>query len=166
MQLLADFRKFLPHEKGLILEETEKKLSELSIPESFLNKFFPEFEKLLLYQKIKVYRYLAFLVAIYEYQKELERLEWEGDAKLAQLRDERLKNIARALRLENRKGRKPKKKKKLEALKGEILALRKEGLGASVISKYLWKAHRLKVSKQYLLQLLSEWEKESGQEPA
>ena len=161
-RLLNAFRKYLPFEKGFVLQKSAELLPKLqNVTEETLRIFYPKIEELLPVQKVSLLRYVAFLLSIWRYEKELQRAEyWEGDYRLAQLKDERLKNIALALKKEARKGRRPAKRSKLEALKGEILALRREGLGGDILVKYLWKAHRLKVSKQYLLRVLKEWEKE------
>ena len=163
-QLLSAFRKYLPYEKGFVLSRVEEHLREIQnlSPQGIetIKEYYPEFENLMSIQKTNFLRYLAFLLAICQYERELKRLEYEEkDVKLSQLKDERLLNVARALKKESRRGKKPKKRLRLEKLKGEILRLRKEGLGADVLTKYLWKAHRLKISKQYLLKVLKEWEK-------
>ncbi|WP_163329417.1 hypothetical protein GFV12_08505 (plasmid) [Desulfurobacterium thermolithotrophum] len=164
-QLLSVFRKYLPYEKGFVLQKSEDWQVELQLGVGSeeieaIKQFYSEFDNWTNIQKANFLKYLAFLFAIYQYEKELKRLEYEEkDSKLSQLKDERLLNIARALKKESRRGRKPKKRRKLEKLKGEILRLRKEGLGADMLSKYLWKTHRLKVTKQYLLKVLKEWEK-------
>ncbi len=163
-ELLSSFRKYLPYEKGFVLSKIEKFQNELGnlTPEEVevLKEHYPDYEKLISYQKANFVRYVAFLISIYNYEIELKRLEyWEKVNIRAKLEDERLLNVARAIKKESRKGRKPKKRKKLEETKWEILRLRKEGLGADSIVKYLWKAHRLKVSKPYLLKVLKEWEK-------
>lgn len=159
-QLLTAFRKYLPYEKGFIfsrIEENLRKIQKLS--PTVIQDHYPDFTKLIPIQKTYFLRYLAFLLTIYDYERELKRLEYEEkDPRLAQLKDERLLNIAKALKKEGKRGRKPKKRLKLEKLKGEILKLREEGLGADMIVKYLWKAHRLKVSKPYLLKVLKTWE--------
>jgi hypothetical protein len=168
-RLLSAFRKYLPFERGYVLQKSVELLSKLSdsITESDLRTFYPEIDNLLSIQKVCLLRYVAFLVSILRYEKELKEAEyWEGDYRLAQLRDERLRNIALALKKESKRGRRPKKRSKLEALRGELLALRKEGLGGDILVKYLWKAHRLKVSKQYLLRVLKEWEEQEKVEQA
>jgi predicted DNA-binding helix-hairpin-helix protein len=45
-------------------------------------------------------------------------------------------------------------------LASRLIRLRKEGLGADTLVKYLWKTHRLKITKQYLLKVLREWQAE------
>ncbi len=158
--LLTAFRKYLPYEKGFILSRTEEYLREIQKKSlETIQDHCPNFEKLIPIQRIHLLRYLAFLLAIYNYEKELKRLEYEEkDVRLAQLKDERLLNIAKALKKEVKRGRRPKKRMRLEKLKGEIIRLREEGLGADTLVKYLWKAHKLKVSKPYLLKVLRDWE--------
>jgi len=164
-QLLSAFRKYLPYEKGFVLQKSESWQVELQLgvgseEMEIIKRFHSEFDNWTNIQKANFLKYLAFLFAIYSYEKELKRLEYmEKDSKLSQLKDKRLLSIARALKKESKRGKKPKKRMRLEKLKGEILRLRKEGLGADTLTKYLWKAHRLKVSKQYLLRVLKEWEK-------
>ena len=167
-RLLSAFRKYLPHEKGFVLQRSAELLSELqNVTEETLRCFYPKIEELLPVQRVSLLRYVAFLLSIWRYEKELKEAEyWEGEYRLAQLRDERLRNIALALKKESKRGRRPKKRSKLEALRGELLALRKEGLGGDILVKYLWKAHRLKVSKQYLLRVLKEWEEQEKVEQA
>jgi len=165
-QLLSVFRKYLPYEKGFVLQKSENWQVELQLGVGseeieVIKRFYSDFSNWTNIQKANFLKYLAFLLAIYSYERELKRLEYEEkDVKLSQLKDERLLNVARALKKESRRGKKPKKRLRLEKLKGEILRLRKEGLGADTLVKYLWRAHRLKVSKQYLLKVLKEWERE------
>jgi hypothetical protein len=164
-QLLSAFSKYLPYEKGFVIHRVENYLRELQnlTPDEveIIETFYSNFRKLLSIQKANFLRYLAFLFSIHWYELELKRLEYfEKDFKRGQLIDERLLNVARALSREFRRGRKPKKRKKLEELKGEILKLKDEGLSYNAISKYLWKTHRLKVSNRYLSKVFKEWEKE------
>jgi len=160
--LLSAFKRYLPHEKGFLISRVESYLKELmGLPESFMGELYPDFDSLSSFQKVHLLRYLAFLISLSDYERELKRLEYERKSPLlAQLRDKRLLNVARALKKEGRRGRNPRKRLKLEKLKGELLMLRREGLGADLMCKYLWKTHRLKVSKPYLLKVLKEWEKE------
>jgi hypothetical protein len=162
--LLAAFKRYLPYEKGFVISRTERYLSELvGVPESFIGEFYPDFASLSPVQRAHLLRYLAFLISLSDYERELKKLEYEEKSPLlAQLKDKRLLNVAMALKKEGRRGRRPKKRAKLEKLKGELLMLRREGLGADLMCKYLWKTHRLKVSKPYLLKILKEWSREEG----
>ena len=158
--LLSRFRTYLPHEKGYILSRTEYYLRKIqNIPDILQD--FPEIQSLLPIQKANTLRYFAFLLAIHDYETTLKELEYrEKDVKLSQLKDQRVVNIAKALKKESRRGRKPQKRLKLEKLKGEILRLRKEGLGSDTLIKYLWRMHRLRISKPYLLRILKEWDRQ------
>ena len=160
-QLLSLFRKLLPEEKGLVLRKSEELLPNLSVDEEAVARYYPKVKQMLGFQKAYVLRYLAFLTAVYLHESELKRLEYEKDTKYAQLKDERAMRIAQSLLKESKRGKKPKKKEKLYKLRGEILALRKQGLGTKLIAKYLWKAHRLKVSHEYVRRTLQEL-KEAG----
>ena len=158
-QLLSLFRKLLPEEKGLVLKRSEELLPNLSVDEEAVAKYYPKINEMLSFQKVYVFRYLAFLTAVYLHEKELKKWEYEKDTKYSQLKDERAMRIAKSILSENKRGKKPKKRQKLYKLRGEILALRKQGLGPKLIAKYLWKAHRLKVSREYVRQALQELEK-------
>ncbi|SNR73800.1 hypothetical protein [Desulfurobacterium atlanticum] len=158
-KLLSAFNKYLPYEKGFVLRKTAELLPEI--------QEIPDFPKQLsktlncsLQQAILVIWYFAFLVAIRRYEIELKKAEYDGDSRLAQLKDERFLRLARGFlnEVKSRAGRKPKKREKLEKLKAEILTLRKEGAGCVAISEFLRKHHKLKVSKSYIHRLLKEWE--------
>jgi len=161
-ELLAAFRKYLPHERGIVLRrflESLKSLPASLTPE--MEKFFSEtynLSELLPFQRAALILYSGFLREILRYEELLKQLEYDGDSRRAQLEDERIKAFARALKKEGRKGRKARKRQKLEALKGELLALRNEGIGTDTLVKLLWRRHRLKVSKPYLYRVLKEWE--------
>jgi hypothetical protein len=169
--LLNLFKKFLPYEKGFVLSNVENFQNELKdlTPQEIevIKEHYPDLDELLLVQRVNLVRYIAFLLSILSYEVKLKELEYsERDNIKARLEDKRLLNIARAIKKESKRGRKPKKRKKLEEMKWEILKLREEGLGADSIIKYLWRAHRLKVSKPYLLKTLKEWEeKERAESP-
>jgi len=154
-KLLSLFRKMLPHEKGFILSQTNPSAD---VSEELVAEYFPEVRRLPLLQKAQVLRYVAFLVALYRYEGSLKALDREGGVHRARIEDERRLRLARLLMKESPRGRKPKKRRQLERLKGEILRLRSEGMGPTIISKYLLKAHRLRVSREYLRQVLREWE--------
>jgi len=159
-QLLTAFRKYLPHEKGFVFSRIEENLRKIQgLSPAAIREHYSDFERLTPIQRVYLLRYFAFLLALYDYEKELKRLEYEEkDLRLAQLKDERLLNIAKALKKEAKRGRRPKKRMRLEKLKGEIIRLREEGLGVDTLVRYLWKAHKLKVSKPYLLKVLRDWD--------
>ena len=166
-ELLSAFSKYLPHEKGYVLNQAVSKAQSLPAKltpemERLLSEFY-DLTKLLSFQKSYLMFYLAFLLSVLEYEEILKEKEYDGDSRRAQLIDERLIAEAKALKRESRKGRKPAKRRKLEALRGEILMLRSNGIGLDTLVKFLWRRHRLKVSKPYLYQVLKEWE--SGRQP-
>nr|AUH21284.1 hypothetical protein [uncultured bacterium] len=106
-ELLSVFRKYLPYEKGYVLSVMETRLKEIShLSISSVKELIPEIDSYTNFQKANFLRYLAFLKAIYEYERELKRLEYEErDMRLAQLKDERLLNIARALKKRVKEGK-------------------------------------------------------------
>jgi hypothetical protein len=156
--LLSLFKKLLPEEKGLVLQRTQELLSDFYADEELVAKYYPQIKEIPNFRKTYLVRYLAFLTAVYLHERELKKLEYEKDTTYSRLKDERAKMVAQSLLREHKRGRKPKKKEKLEKVKGEILSLRNQGLGIKLLAKYLWKAHRLKVSPEYLRLVLAEWE--------
>lgn len=166
-ELLSAFSRYLPYERGYVLNQAISKAQSLPAKmtpemEKLLSKYY-DLTKLLPYQKSYLMFYLSFLLAIRDYEDTLRKLEYDGDPRRAQLIDERFLAEAEALKRESRKGRKPTKRQKLEALKGEILMLRERGIGLDTLVKFLWRRHKLKISKPYLYQVLKEWE--SGRQP-
>jgi len=163
VELLGLFRKYSPAEKGFVLGlsvELLPKLQELKGAERIIKREIPDYETYPPQKRISVLRYLSLLVAVLKHERNLRRLEyWEGDFLRAKLLDERALNVARAIKKELTQKRAP-KRERLERLKGEILALRRQGFGTKVITEYLKRAHKLKVTRQYLWQCLKEWEKE------
>ena len=166
-KLLSMFNKYLPYEKGYVLSQAVKKAPSLpakltSDIEKLLSEFY-DLSKLLPFQKSYLTFYLAFLLSIQDYEAALKELEYDGDKQRTRLMDERNLAKIKAIQKENRRGRKPRKKRKLEEIRGEIVSLRRRGVGLDTLVKFLWKSYRLKVSKPYLYQILKEWE--SGRQP-
>lgn len=159
-RLLSAFRKYLPHEKGFVLKRANELVPELPLDEETIEKYYPEFKNLLTFQKALAQRYFAFLLAIEEYERLLKEKEYEGDEKRAQLIDQRNQKIALQILRESKRGRKPLKREKIEKYRNEIKALRRQGFGVRLIAKFLFKAHRLKVSPEYLRRVLKEWGEE------
>ena len=150
-ELLTEFRKMQPYEKGYVIRRSIEKLSSLD------SSVLPAgLEKLTDVQRADYVRYVSLLLAIEEFVRELKELEKEGDMRLAKLRDKRLLYLAEQEK--SRRGKKPKKRQKLEKVKGEILRLREGGFRVRDIKKIIWKTHRISVSKSYLSSILKEWE--------
>ena len=157
-RLLSVFRKYLPHEKGFVLKRANELVSELSLNEETVEKYYPEFKNLLPFQKAFAQRYFALLLAIDEYERLFKEKEYEGDEKRAQLLDQRNQKIALDILQESK--RRALKREKIEKYRKEIRALRQQGFGVRLIAKFLFKAHRLKVSPEYLRRVLKEWGEE------
>ena len=163
-ELLSEFRKFLAYEKGYVLSQTEKYIPNIqNLSKQEIENILVELalENLPSYKLSSVVWYLAFLTSIYEYIQNLKKLEyWQNDNLLSFLKSERKLSIALKIKKEAKRGRKPKKRQKLEKLKGEILHLKQKGIGTTSIVKYLAKVHKFKVSEQYLAMVLKEWQAE------
>ena len=162
--LLREFSRYLPHEIGQIVWEVYEKLRDyqeefVKSPElkEVLREKISNFDQLTNKQRGAVLIYVALLSEIEKYEKALKELEKEGYERLSQLKDERFLQEIESLKKTYRRGRKPTKRMKLEKLKGKILTMRRQGLGTVMISRYLEKRHRLKVSPRYLKMILEEW---------
>ena len=166
-ELLNLFRKYSMAEKGFVLGMSLELLPELqNLPklEELIRRELPEYESYPVQKKLSVVRYISLLVAVLRHERNLRRMEyWEGDFLRAKLLDERALNVARAIKKELTRKRAP-KRERLERLKGEILSLHRQGYGTKVIAEYLKRAHRLRVTRQYLWQCLKKWEQESTEQ--
>lgn len=169
-ELLGRFCRYLPQEIGLVFLESSKEFEKLEIlltnddVKELIKSAFPQFE-VITPEQIKGFRvYLAFILALDEYERRLKALEYDGDDLPARLEDERVLQQVEELKLKHRPGRKPKKKLKLEKYWGEIKKLRERGLSYAGIAEFLRRRYRIKVSPRYLQMVYKELE--AGGAPA